>query len=250
MLLAVNDTRHKQPSRSPHRGSAAARVRKRVTDGGERYWRHDDFPGLPPAAVAMALSRLVKAGELQRIRKGLYYRPRQTRFGQSIPVASAAVARSLRVPVHPAGLTAANALGFTTQNPARLEYATSASDPPTALAEATVHTRRPAERTKLTAEEGALLEFLRDRGKTSDLSPEETLSRLRRLVSSPERFTRLARAAEREPARVRAMLGALGQELGAKPAQLERLRNSLSPLSRYDFGRLRGLRHAKEWQAR
>lgn len=250
MLMAMSETRCKQSRRGPHRGSVAARVRKRVTDEGERYWRHDDFLGLPPAAVAMALSRLVKEGELQRIRKGLYYRSRQTRFGQSIPVASAAVAHSLRAPVHPAGLTAANALGFTTQNPARLEYATPASDPPAALAEATVYTRRPTERSKLTPEEGALLEFLRDRGKTSDLSPEETFARLRRLVSSPERFARLARAAEHEPARVRAMLGALGQELGVKPALLKRLRNGLSPLSRYNFGSLRGLRHAEEWQAR
>lgn len=248
--MAMSNARSKQPSRNPHRFSVAARVREKVTDGGERYWRHNDFPGLAPAAVAMALSRLVKKDELQRIRKGLYYRPRQTRFGQSVPAASATVAHSLRVPVHPAGLTAANVLGFTAQNPAHLEYATPASGPPAALAEAMVRTRRPAERSKLTVEEGALLEFLRDRGRTSDLSPEETSTRLRRLVSSPERFARLVRAAENEPARVRAMLGALGQELGVKPALLRRLRKGLSPLSRYDFGLLSSLNHAEEWQAR
>ncbi|MFN8159603.1 MAG: DUF6088 family protein [Solirubrobacterales bacterium] len=198
----------------------------------------------------MTLSRLVSEGELQRVRKGLYYRPRQTRFGQSIPVASAAVAQSLRTPVHPAGLTAANALGFTTQNPARLEYATPASDPPTSLADAIVHTRRPAAREGLSAEDGALLEFLRERGQSSDLSSTQTLDRLRRLLSEPGRFARLARAAEKEPARVRAMLGALGEELGGDPKLLRKLRQSLSPLSRYEFGKLRGLAHAQAWQAK
>lgn len=243
---------HPKPKRekSPHPGSASARIRQRVGAGGERYWRLEDFPKMPPTAVAMTLSRLASEGELQRVRKGLYYRPRQTRFGQSIPVASAAVAQSLRAPVHPAGLTAANALGFTTQNPARLEYATPASDPPTALADAIVHTRRPAAREGLSAEDGALLEFLRERAESSDLSPAQTLERLRLLLSERGRFVRLVRAAEKEPARVRAMLGALGEELGADTKLLRKLRQSLSPLSRYEFGKLRELAHARAWQAK
>ena len=31
---------------------------------------------------------------------------------------------------------------------------------------------------------------------------------------------------------------------------LDRLRRSLNPLSRFDFGQLRNLRYAKEWQAK
>jgi hypothetical protein len=46
------------------------------------------------------------------------------------------------------------------------------------------------------------------------------------------------------------MLGALGQELEMPPALLDRLRNSLNPLSRFDFGHLRSLRYAREWQAK
>lgn len=237
-------------SKGPHRGSASARVRERVGRGGDRYWRVDDFSDLPPTAVAMALSRLVDEGELKRLSKGVYHRSRPTRFGPSIPVASSAIARSLRAPVHPAGLTAANALGFTTQNPARLEYATPASMPPTALANATVYARRPTARRELSAEDGALLEFLRDRGKTSDLSASRTLDRLLQLLSDPKRFARLVKAAEQEPARVRAILGALGQELEVEPRLLKRLRKSLSPLSRYNFGLLRALPHAREWQAK
>ena len=64
------------------------------------------------------------------------------------------------------------------------------------------------------------------------------------------RFKRLLDVAESEPPRVRAMLGAIGQELDKKPATLRRLRKSLNPLSRFEFGRLRGLSHARDWQAK
>lgn len=62
-------------------------------------------------------------------------------------------------------------------------------------------------------------------------------------------YDRAARTALDEP-RVRAMLGALGEELEADPRTLKRLRNSLNPLSTFDFGLLRDLPAAKKWQAR
>jgi len=154
------------------------------------------------------------------------------------------------MPLHAAGLSAANVLGLTTQNPARREYATPAGDPPTALEGSRVRTGRPAARAALQPEEGALLELLRDRALTSDLSPADTAQRLRALLRDPERFTRLARAAEEEPPRVRAMLGALGEQADAQPRDLRKLRDSLNPLSRFDFGALSELPNARSWQAK
>ncbi len=187
---------------------------------------------------------------LQRVRKGVYYRPQPTRFGMSAPTASAAAAETLRAPMHPAGLTAANALGFTTQNPFRREFATPATGRPLALSDAIVHTRRPDSRAGLSPTEGALFEFLRERGRSSDLSPKRTRQRLQQLLADQDRFARLVKAAQKEPPRVRAMLGALGQELGADPNLLRRLRKSLNPSSQFDFGVLRDLKHASEWQAK
>ena len=46
------------------------------------------------------------------------------------------------------------------------------------------------------------------------------------------------------------MLGALGDALGKKPRELRRLRDSLNPLSRFDFGALAGLPGAERWQAK
>ena len=53
-----------------------------------------------------------------------------------------------------------------------------------------------------------------------------------------------------EPPRVRAIIGAIGEQLGKNRAALRRLRDSLNPFSRFDFGLLAGLRHASNWQAR
>jgi len=244
----MRDVEDHLPSGRP--GSTASLVRARVEAGGERFWHHTDFADLPPQAVALALSRLTQEGVLTRARKGLYYRPRPTVLGLSVPAASAVAARAVAAPLHPAGLTAGAMLGFSTQNPSTLEYATSATDPPRVPVNAHFYVRRPATRRGLDAEEGALLEFLRDRGSASDLSPDETVRRLVRLLNDRDRFGRLAEAALEEPPRVRAILGALGEELGLDDTLLAPLRASLNPLSRFDFGALRGLRFADRWQAK
>lgn len=239
-----------EPKKRRARDSAAGTVRARVTAGGERYWKHSDFDDLPPSAVAMALSRLAREGALQRVGKGVYYRPRPTAFGPSMPAASAVAPQTLNSALHPAGLSAANVLGLSTQNTPQGEYATSAPGLPRALRNAIVHTRRPASRADLSTEEGAILETLRDRARNSDLPPEKTIRLLCRLLEGDDRFARLAEAGLQEPPRVRAMLGALGEEIGAPREQLDRLKASLNPLSRFDFGALRSLRFAKQWQAK
>jgi hypothetical protein len=230
--------------------TAAGAVRNRVARGGARFWRHSDFHGLPPSAVATALSRLVREGELKRVSKGVYYRSTPTSLGSSIPAASAVSAETLRAPLHPAGLSAANLLGLTTQNPRRPEFATPAPAPPSALRNALVHTGRPAQRASLSSEDGAILETLRERARSSDLPPDETVRQLLRLLADENRFQRLVGAAAAEPPRVRAMLGAFGQELDMPARLLNRLRGDLNPLSRYEFGPLASLPHAREWQAK
>jgi hypothetical protein len=234
--------------RSPH--SAATVVRERVFAGGERYWSYQDFDGLSAAAVAHAFSRLTAEGVLLRVRKGLYYRSKVTAVGPSMPSAATAFARTMRAPLHASGLTAANWLGLTTQNPARGEFATPAAGRPGWLGDVVVHTRRPVSRMGLPDDDGALLELLRDRARFSDLSPRATVKRLVSMISDPGRLARLAAAALSEPPRVRAMLGALGEQAGMQAEALTPLRADLNPLSRFDFGVLRVLPNAGEWQAR
>jgi len=233
--------------------NTAETVRRKVEAGGERVWRLADFEGLPFTAVAQALSRLSRQGVIQRLGKGLYYRSRPTAFGDSKPNRNHI--RSLpvrRKGVFPAGVAAANLLGFTTQNPAQVEVATDGVSLPRLIVgqETVIHTRRPEAWRELPETDTALLDFLRRRGETSELSPEETVSKLLDYFREPGRFKRLLQVAESEPPRVRAMLGAIGQQLGQPEHRLALLRKSLNPLSRFEFGVLAVLEHAPEWQAK
>ena len=203
--------------------------------------------------MAKALSRLARQGQLERVSKGVYYRSRRTTFGKSLP--SPAAMRNLaaaRKTVFHSGIAAANLLGFTTQTPGRAEVATVGFTLPKKLlgSDTIIHTRRPDTWTGLRETDAALLDFLRRAGRTSELSPGETVRRTLVLFRDKGRFGRLLDVAGSEPPRVRAMLGAIGQELDKKPAALRRLRESLNPVSRFDFGMLRGLPHARHWQAK
>lgn len=233
--------------------NTAETVRGRIEAGGERVWRLADFAGLPFPAVAQTLSRLARQGMIQRLGKGLYYRPRQTAFGLSRP--NTAQLRSLSVHqkgVFPAGIAAANLLGFTTQNPARVELATNGLSLPRLIVgkEAIIHTRRPESWRTLSEMDTALLDFIRNRGASSELSAGETVDKLLGYFSEPGRFERLLKVAPSEPPRVRAMLGAIGQQLGQSESRLSALRKDLNPLSRFDFGKLAALEHARQWQAK
>ena len=80
------------------------------------------------AAVDQALSRLVRAGQLLRIFRGVYMRPIETRFGLCSPSVEKAI-ESLSAlwgeTIVPSGGAAANVLGLTTQVPVQPVYLTS-----------------------------------------------------------------------------------------------------------------------------
>lgn len=228
-------------------------VRQRIERGGERVWRLDDFRDLPFSTVARALSRLARLGVVERLSKGVYYRARPTTLGKSLPnPAAIRKLASQRKDVFPSGIAAANLLGFTTQTARRGEVATSALSLPRKLlgADTVIHTRRPEAWRALSDEDAALLDLLRRGGKTSELSPDKTIRRTTTLLSEKGRFERLAKVAASEPPRARALLGALGEKIGARPATLARLRASLNPFSRFDFGLFSRLPNAHRWQAK
>lgn len=116
--------------------------------------------------------------------------------------------------------------------------------------DAVIHTRRPEAWANLLENDAAFLDFLRNGGKTSELSPEETIRRTLKLLSENDRFERLFKVMDSEPPRVRAMLGAMGEQLGRNPAVLRRLRESLNPFSKFDFGIFTSMKYAGEWQAK
>src|SRR5579863_7928229 len=114
-------------------GRVMASVRRRIEQGGERLWRLEDFRDCSFTAAAQALSRLKREGAIERLSKGVYYRPRSSVFGKTRPNPAAIQKLASKNRTYPAGLMAANLLGFSTQAGRRRELATSALSLPRKL---------------------------------------------------------------------------------------------------------------------
>ena len=96
--------------------SVARKVRQKVLRSEHRFWHVEDFDW-SPSAVWDALGRLAEEGELARVRRGTYWRGRQTRWGRS-PVPAIAAVREVvgdKEAIGAAGWMAANTVGLSTQ---------------------------------------------------------------------------------------------------------------------------------------
>ena len=239
----------------PNSRPIASLVRQRIERGGERLWRLEDFRDLPFAAVAQALSRLTRARDTRTSEQGrLLPHPGDCLWQEPAKPRRNPEARRQRAKpsFHPA-LPPPISWDSPRRPQARSEVATSALSLPRKLvgSDTVIHTRRPEAWANLSETDAALLDFLRQRGKSSELSPEETIRRTLTLLSEKGRFERLLKVADSEPPRVRAMLGAMGEQLGKNPPALQRLRESLNPFSRFDFRLLaRAARTLANWQAK
>jgi len=215
--------------------SVAPEVRRRVLPSRDRFWRPEDFDGSPDA-VAQTLSRLVRAGELRRVRRGLYWRGTPTRLGMAPPPPDRLAGEVAGGPgTGPAGWSAALALGLSTQVPRRETIAVPGRAPrnPGAVhfASRAASTKRRDER--LRPVEVALLEVLRDWDSLVEVPTEEAVHRIARLADTDEvRLDRLVRASATEPPRVRErlrrLLDALGRSTFAgavRPARSESARH-------------------------
>lgn len=180
------------------------------------YVRVDELPGSISAAKSAA-SRAAGRGDLHRVSKGLYYKGAKTRYGMLIPPVED-VAREVlgSAGVGPAGVSAARALGLTTQIPAVPEFVTIARFPE-GLRHVRVSTRSNLARLDLTYTEIAVLEVLRSWRTTVDGGWSATVAAIAALVEDGTvRLGPLRRAAAREHHReLRARMRDLLVELAA-----------------------------------
>jgi hypothetical protein len=97
-------------------GTKKLSVRSRVLRSHDRFWRVEDFEG-DAKAVDMSLRRLAEAGQLERVRRGVYWRGRSTRFGRAIasPIEAVREVVGGREAIGAAEWYATNLLGLSTQ---------------------------------------------------------------------------------------------------------------------------------------
>jgi hypothetical protein len=188
----------------------AERVRRRVEAAkpGTFLWL-SRFRGSAPA-IETAFSRLAAEGKLTRVRKGLYWKGVESRFGKGRPdPIEAALEIAGRKGVGPTGWTASQALGLSTQMPAELELVV-AGKPPVAPKGVLFHSRSNLKRLNLSYHEIALLEVLREWPNRSDVAWSALVDSVRNLERKGlVNSTRLSRHSRREPPRVRALVSKL-----------------------------------------
>lgn len=122
-----------------------SRLFDRIASGPDEVWTPGDFADLGGrAAIDKTLQRLAAAGELRRIDRGLYDRPRQNALaGRPTAPDYRAVIRAVtrrdqaRAVID--GMTAANELGLTTAVPARIEVLVDARLKPIRLGTQEIH---------------------------------------------------------------------------------------------------------------
>ncbi len=212
--------------------SVARRVRHRALASDDRFWRVGDFDA-PSRAVTDELRRLVARGELTRVRRGLYWRGRATRFGTRPADRSQAVEAILKRDdaVGPAGWNATNMLGLSTQVPV-IETLAVSHRPPEGLdgIRWVDRRRRTARRTaRLNGIEVAMLEALDGWERYIEADAVEATQRLVGLVVDGHvRVERLVRASRTEPARVRERLRFVLERAGLSEAadQIEPARDA------------------------
>jgi hypothetical protein len=179
--------------------STAGAVREQVRKAAPgTFLRRRDFAG-SDRAVESALSRLASSAELVRVRKGLYWRGKQTRFGMTRPGALDVALAVAGPGSGPAGVSAAHMLGLTTQVPGTVEVAAPGKAPEPIRG---VRFRsRPYSRQacKLRPMEVAVLEVLRDPG-AAELPWGAVESRIAELLETDAvRRSALDRSAVDEP---------------------------------------------------
>lgn len=238
------------------RNSVSNAVKMKIEKGGpDRLWTYADFESLPAMAVAASLTRLVKKGLLRRVRNGVYYKPRETRFGVTSPDCSrvaAAVLDRRGIAWRPSGLPVYNALGLTTQvSPvATFDVDRDVTSLRTNLG-GRVRYRSVAAVKKMRPEERAVLDALRDLRSIPDTPADVVLHRITDMFRSGRlSFGRMVKAADKEPPRVKALLGTIGTVLGEDAGALKPLRESLNSTTTFKLGLGESIPAARGWGIR
>ncbi len=184
----------------------------------ERIWRVEDFAGTPKA-VNNELRRLVERGELQRVRRGVYWRGRMSRFGMHGVDGGQAVQTVVGrdEAIGATGWNATNLLGLSTQV-APIESLAVTHRVPEGLGRVKVVSRaaRTARRKAgLNGLEVTLLEALEGWDRYVEVGPAEALRRFDQVLRRHDvRIPKLVSASATEPPVVRERLRAVLTETG------------------------------------
>lgn len=195
------------------------------------------------STAAKALERLQKEGLIKKISKGVFYKPEQTVFGELKPDYSELLRPYLfengkRV-AYETGTSLYNRLGLTTQMAFRIKIASRKKriniNRENLKADAV---KSYAEVTDSNYETLGLLDSFKDIKKIPDCSVDQAIKRLSTIVKqlNDKQTESFIKYALQYPPRVKALVGAVLENIGQNPKGIEKLKESLNPLTTIELG--------------
>jgi len=212
-----------------------------------KIWSYSDFSDLPFGAATKALSLLTKDGQINRIQKGYYYIPKQTILGEVKRDYTDLLFKKLdnkNIFYCLSGLSGYNKIGLTTQIS---NIITIACDTPMRSTDKVkfLLRKKPHSGTEI---ERIVLDALNDIENISGTTPDKVLYKIKNIIKSNKiSINDLGHSALSEVRRVRAIIGAVGQELDMDAKLLKQLKNKVNPATVYLLDISSVLKYSSNW---
>ena len=207
-------------------------------------------------ALAKLLSRKVEAGQLTRLTKGKYYKPKNTMFGVLMPdsqqLIKSITEKNGKTIGYITGIKAYQERRLTTQLPNIIEIAIQGKTKPD-LHIGNYQFRFVERRFVFTTEQVPLLQLLdalKDIKRIPDATVSETIITIKEILRKMtiDEVENMVQLAQYYPPFVRALLGAIVQEV-QQIVIIDRLLQELNPLSVYKVGvQENDLKYRKTWK--
>ena len=193
--------------------------------------------------ASKTLERLQKSGLIKKVSKGVFYRPKQTVFGELQPDYSEQLRPYLfengkRI-AYETGVSLYRRLGLTTQMAFTIKIASRGKRININRGAIKANAVKSyAEVTDSNYEVLGLLDAFKDIKEIPDTSVAQSVKRLEAILKSldSKQTETLIKYALLYPSRVRALVGAVLQNIGYKNKALDKLKDSLNPLSTIKLG--------------
>ena len=218
-----------------------------------RIFTYADLPVENVVAAAPLLSRMNKRGDIARLSKGKYYKPKRGMFGDQMP-SDDEVLRSYMKNMGNAyltGLQAFNKMGLTTQVPNTVFIAGEGSVRKIKVKNLTLQIL--GKKSSVKPDDVGLAQILDALDmikKIPDTTPDDVVNDMRNILATfnTKGLKKLSALAKDYRPRTRALLGAILSELGYE-ALAKDLKNTLNPLTSYKIGLSDAtLDNKKEWK--
>lgn len=223
--------------------SISKEIRKKIVVFPDDYvFKASDFEmeSQNQSAVVKALNRMAATGEITKLSKGKFYKPRKTQFGELKPsayqIAKDYIERDGKLIGYITGYSAYNALGLTTQISSYIQIGTNKSRRAVKRDKYTISfILQQNTITKKNIEILRILDAIRYIREIPATTPNEACIRLKEIIKdlNDEQKEMLVKCSLKYTNYVRALCGAILEDIGYDGNSLDSIRKSLNGVTNY-----------------